>query len=203
MFFRLIGVHISFCGGKSILHVCLYTVPNRIFHPKTTSDSPLSSKKEIGRSGHISRFWMYNPSWTYVCIQSSQWLNIQKRPLYPSLTRKKYRDWLGSISCLGRKTHSSHMVHMHFKTEFLTTKQPLIPRLARKNKMAGLNSYLASGCRFILCVFLYTVKNRKQKFDVGKQSLRPLPFLSGEENVLHAFLFLAFLFLRVRKVEEV
>ena len=95
------------------------------------------------------------------------------------------------------------MVHMHFKTENFSTKQPLIPRLARKNKMAGLNSYLASGCRFILCVFLYTVKNRKQKLDVGKQSLRPLPFLSGEENVLHAFLFLAFLFLRFRKVEEV
>ena len=95
------------------------------------------------------------------------------------------------------------MVHMHFKTEIFPTKQPLIPRLARKNKMAGLNSYLASGCRFILCVFLYTVKKRKQKLDVGKQSLRPLPFLSGEENVLHAFLFLAFLFLRFRKVEEV
>ncbi len=54
------------------------------------------------------------------------------------------------------------------------TKQPLILRLARKNKMAGLSSYLDSGCKSILCVFLYTVKNRKQKFDVGKQSLRPL-----------------------------
>ena len=69
--------------------------------------------------------------------------------------------------------------------------------------MAGLSSYLASVCKSILCVFLYTVKDRKQKFDVGKQSLRPLPFLFGEENVLHAFLFLAFLFLRFRKVEEV
>ena len=84
-----------------------------------------------------------------------------------------------------------------------TTKRPLNPRLAQKNKMAGLSSYLASVCKSILCVFLYTVKNRKQKLDVGKQSLRPLPFLSREENVLHAFLFLAFLFLRFRKVEEV
>ena len=79
----------------------------------------------FGRSGHISRFWIYNPSWTYVYIQ--------------------------------------------FRIGFFTTKQPLIPRLAQKNKMAGLSSYLASVCKSILCVFLYTVKNRKQKLDVGKQ----------------------------------
>ena len=68
------------------------------------------------------------------------------------------------------------------------TKQPLIPRLTRKKRLAGLSSYLTSGCRSILHVLLYIVKKRKQKFDVDKQSLRPLPFLSGEENVLHAFL---------------
>ena len=110
---------------------------------------------------------------------------------------------MGSISRFGAENPFFTYVYIQFETEFFPTKQPLIPRLARKNKMAGLNSYLASGCRFILCVFLYTVKNRKQKLDVGKQSLRPLPFLSREENVLHAFLFLAFLFLRFRKVEEV
>ena len=130
---------------------------------------------------------MYNPSWTYVCIQSSQWLNIQKRPLYPNLTRKKYRDWLGSTSRFVAKNPFLTYVHIPCKTES-PTKQPLIPRLTRKKRLAGLSSYLTSVCRSILHVLLYIVKNRKQKFDVGKQSLRPLPFLSGEENVLYAFL---------------
>ena len=116
---------------------------------------------------------------------------------------KKIQGLIGVHILFVAKNSFLTYVYIQFETEFFTTKQPLIPRLARKNKMAGLNSYLASGCRFILCVFLYTVKNRNQKLDVGKQSLRPLPFLSGEENVLHAFLFLAFLFLRFRKVEEV
>ena len=133
------------CGKKFIPHVCLYTVPNRIFHPKTTSDSPLSSKKEIGRSGHISRLWVPNPFWTYVCIQSSQWLNIQKRPLYPSLTQKKYRDWFGFTSRFGAKNSFLTYVYMHFKTEFFPTKQPLIPRLPRKNKGADPGSYPVGG----------------------------------------------------------
>ena len=38
-------VHISFWGRKSIPHAFPYTLSNRIFHPKTTSESPLSSKK--------------------------------------------------------------------------------------------------------------------------------------------------------------
>ena len=144
---RRIRVHISFVI-KFIPHVCLYTVRNRIFSHKTTSDSPLSSKKEIARSELISRFWMYNPSWTYVCIQSSQWLNIQKRPLYPSLTRKKHRGWSGFISHFVAKNSFFMYVYIQFRTEFFTTKQPLIPRLARKKRLAVLGTYL---------VFEYTI----------------------------------------------
>lgn len=170
----------------------------------------------FGRSGHISRFWMYNPSWTYVCIQSSQWLNIQKRPLYPSLTRKNTgTDW-GPHLVLWRKIHSSRMSIYSSEQNFSPQNNLWFPAylekikglirghillvvksiphiclyalqnrifhpkttsdspLSSKNKMAGLSSYLASVCKSILCVFLYTVKNRKQKLDVGKQSLRPL-----------------------------
>lgn len=49
MFFRLIGVHILFCGKKFIPHVCLYTVRNRIFPTKQPLIPRLARKnKEVG-----------------------------------------------------------------------------------------------------------------------------------------------------------
>ena len=50
---------------KFIPHVCLYTVPNRIFHHKTTSDSPLSSKNKGRIRGHILFVVKFIP---HVCL---------------------------------------------------------------------------------------------------------------------------------------
>ena len=48
MFFRLIGVHILFCGKKFIPHVCLYTVRNRIFPTKQPLIPRLARKNKEG-----------------------------------------------------------------------------------------------------------------------------------------------------------
>ena len=92
----------------------------------------------------------------------------------PVWLEKIYRGWSGSISRFGADNPFLTYVHMQFWRGFFTPKRPLNLRLARKNKMAGLSSYLTSVCKSILCVFLYIVKKTQAEVWCGqtKMSLR-------------------------------
>ena len=112
---------------------------------------------------HIS--FLNVQSFLNVCLYTVQ--SVIEHPKTTSVSQpdsKKIQGLIGVHILFVAKNSFLTYVYIQFETEFFTTKQPLIPRLARKKRLAGLNSYLASWCRSILCVFLYTVKTASRSW---------------------------------------
>ena len=104
MFFRLIGVHILFCGKKFIPHVCLYTVRNRI-SPTKQPLIPRLARKIKGRIRvHIS--FLNVQSFLNVCLYTVQ--SVTEHPKTTSVSQpdsKKIQGLIGvHISFWGGKS---------------------------------------------------------------------------------------------------
>ena len=146
MFFRLIGVHILFLAKNSFLTYVYIQFGTEISPTKQPLIPRLAQKIKGRIRAHIS--FLNVQSFLNVGLYTVQ--SVTEHPKTTSVSQpdsKKIQRLIGVHILFVAKIHSSRMSIYSSEQKF-TTKQPLIPRLARKKRLAVLGTYL---------VFEYTI----------------------------------------------